>query len=109
MTKQCNCSWIRILIIVIVPLCFLYDIAMGKLKQKRSTGQSFVEHVETEGRRGSTIRERVVPSSPLKRRASASPSKARFSTPNDGEYSSTQDNDLPTPKRIRVGQKVSVH
>jgi hypothetical protein len=101
-------SWIQILIIVIVPLCSLYDIAMGKLKQKRSTGHSFVEHVEKEGRRGPTVRERVVPSSPLKRRASASPSKTRFSTPNNSEYPSMQDDDPPTPKRIRVGQKVSV-
>ena len=92
---------------MIVKLRSLHSIAMGRLKQKRSTGHSFVELVETEGRRGSTVRERVIPSSPLKRRASASPSKSRYLTPNTGEYPSTQNDDPPTPKRKRFGQKVS--
>ncbi len=62
---------------------------------------------ETESRRGPVMRERVIPSSPLKRRASTSPSKTRYPTPNTGDYPSTQDDDPQNPKRIRVGQKVS--
>jgi hypothetical protein len=84
---------------------------MGKLKNKRSTAHSFVEYVETEGRRGPKVHERVVPSSPLKRRASASPSKTRHSTPNASDYPTGNYGDSPTgptPKRKRVDQKVSM-
>lgn len=84
-----------------------HNITMGRLKQKRPSGHSFVEFVETESRRGPVMRERVIPSSPLKRRASTSPSKTRYPTPNTGDYPSTQDDDPQNPKRIRVGQKVS--
>ena len=81
---------------------------MGRLKQTRSSvGHSFVEFVETDTRRGPVVRERVVPSNPLKRRASTSPSKTRNSTPSFGDHSYVQDDDPQTPKRVRVGQKVS--
>jgi hypothetical protein len=88
----------------------LYNTAMGRLKQKRSNvGHSFVEFVETETRRGPIVREQVVPSSPLKRRASTSPLKTRHSTPSFGDHPSVQDDEDPqTPKRVRVGQKVSM-
>jgi hypothetical protein len=72
---------------------------MGRLKQTRSSvGHSFVEFVETDTRRGPVVRERVVPSSPLKRRASTSPSKNRNSTPSFGDHSYVQDDDPQTPK-----------
>ena len=90
-----------------LDLCCLHNITMGRLKQKRPSGPSYVEFVETQSRRGPVVRERVVPSSSLKRRASTSPSKTRYSTPNTGDYPSTQDCDPQTPKRVRVGQKVS--
>ena len=96
----CSGCGIQILIILIVNLCSPYNIAMGRLKQKRSNGHSFVEHVETEGRRGSIVWEWVIPSSPLKRRASASPSETWYSAPNTSEYPLMQDDDPPTPKRI---------
>jgi|ERR1700676_1069026 hypothetical protein len=95
------------LIIVIVTPHSLYNTAMGRLKQNRPSAHSYVEYIEVEGRRGPVVRERVIPSSPLKRRASASPSKTRNSSPNTGDYPSMQDEEPPTPKRIRIGQKVS--
>ena len=66
---------------------------MGRLKAKRSTGHSFVEYVETEGRRGPMVWEKVIAPSPLERRASASPSKTQYSTPYAEDYQSMQDDD----------------
>jgi hypothetical protein len=80
------------LIDTIVTHCSLHTI-MGRLKAKRSTGHSFVEYVEAQGRRGPTVQEKVIAPSPLKRRASASPSKTRYSTPYAGDYQSMQDDD----------------
>jgi hypothetical protein len=80
---------------------------MGRLKVKRSTGHSFVKYVETEGRRGPMVREKVIAPSPLKRRASASPSKTQYSTPYAGDYQLMQDDDPRSPKRTGIRYKVS--
>ena len=93
------------------PSTLINSCVMGNLKNKRSSAHSFVEYVEKESRRGPKVHERVVPTSPLKRRASSSPSKTRYSTPyaNDGitgNYGDSPTN--PTPKRKRLDQKVSM-
>jgi len=53
---------------------------MGRLKAKRSTGHSFVKYVETEVNEVHGAGKSHC-SSPLERRASASPSKTQYSTP----------------------------
>jgi hypothetical protein len=88
----------------------LHNITMGKLKNKRPSGHSFVEYVESQSRRGPVVRERVIqptPPTPQKWRASTSPSKTGYSTPDPGDYHPNHDDEPRTPKRIRVGQKVS--
>src|ERR1700736_4602456 len=87
----------------------LHNITMGKLRSKRVSGHSFVEYVESQSRRGPVVRERVIPPTPptpQKQRASASPSKTGYSTPDPGDHFPNHD-EPRTPKRIRVGQKVS--
>ena len=113
--RKCKCTLVNTKLHTCIPMgnpdidyFDLYNTAMGRLKQTRSSVRhSFVEFVETDTQQGPVVQEQVVPSSSLKRRASTLDQKTRNSTPSFGDHSYMQDDDLQTPKRVRVGQKVS--
>ena len=81
---------------------------MGRLGKKRSKKPSLVKYVETQSRRGPAIREQVLVSSPLKRKASTSPSKLRYPTPNTGGNLNIAENESGVSRGTRLFRKVRV-